>query len=212
MGNHLDSSLYSLKCYATWPLIALGGGTMEGQTVDGYIYYKNFVNPPELITKARAYEWKENEVLGCSYPKAGTHFLMLTSLLIAFKGDLPEKTCIHSLCMSAEFVPGKDGSNSISMETPEQCPTNPRICLSHMPAHHVNYNESSCFLYVMRDPVSSLASYRRMEYLLFGPILSPTLDEFLKYHLHKRATGVFVGAHVYMCMCVSKGLCRLLLQ
>ena len=180
---------------------------MEGQNVDGYIYFKSFVNPPDCIAKARAYEWKDNEVLGCSYPKAGTHFLLLTTLLIAFKGDLPEKTCIHSLSMSAEFVPGKRGNNGISMDTPEQCPTNPRICLSHMPMHHVNYNESSCFLYVMRDPVSSLASLRRMEYLMFGPILSPSLEEFFKYHLHTRATGMYMCKCMYKCIFVSARVC-----
>ena len=190
MGNSLSNSLYNLKCYAIWPFITAAGGTLGGlQNIDGYLYYQSFICPPELIAKARAYEWKENDVLGCSYPKAGTHFLMLTTLLIAFKGDLPEKTCIHSLTMSAEFVPGKTGSNSISMDSTEPSPTTPRICLSHMPMHHVKYNETSCFLYVMRDPVASLASYRRMEYLLFGPILSPSVEDFIKFHLHTRETG-----------------------
>ena len=32
---------------------------MEDLTVGGYIYFKNFVNPPEMIAKARSYEWKE---------------------------------------------------------------------------------------------------------------------------------------------------------
>jgi hypothetical protein len=58
-----------------------------------------------------------------------------------------------------------------------------------MPRGHIVPSPKATFIYVMRDPVPTLASLRRMEYLMFGPHLISPLDNFLHDHLNVRETG-----------------------
>jgi Sulfotransferase domain len=113
-----------------------------------------------------------------------------TQLLVKYKGDLPEKTDLHSLTFCPEFAPGPKGNNSIPIEM-RQSYTGPfpRTLLSHMPNHHIRMNENTKFLYVMREPVATLQSLRRMEYLLFGPHLIEPLDTFITFNLTRREHG-----------------------
>ena len=162
------------------------------QDIDGYYYYPPGVCPRRKIETARAYEWLETDFVVASYPKSGTHFLVLTALLVGFRGELPPRIDLHSMCCSVEFENGEKGDNSKPLDAPlADFPTKPRVCISHMPFHHLNNPETSAgrFVYVMRDPVATLASARRMEYLIFGPILSPSMDIFIHYQLHVRKTG-----------------------
>jgi hypothetical protein len=167
------------------PFTYIGGGVNGTlQKIDGYYYLPKWINPPQQIAIAREKEWKEGDLLQFSFPKSGTHFLLLTTLLIGYKGDLPPKTDIHSLSYSLEFAPAT-GGRSLD-DTPDVFPTNPRVLVSHMPRNHVKYSDTARFLYVIRDPVATLASLRRMEYLLFGPILNQSLEEFIRFNLHGR--------------------------
>jgi hypothetical protein len=193
MGNNVSVSdfLYNLKCYAFYPLFAAGGGPAAGlQDIDGYLYYPSFICPTKQIAHARTKEWVQGDLVGSSYPKSGTHFLQLTTLLIGFKGELPPRADIHSLCSSLEFQHGEKGNHSRFLEEPkEDYPTNPRVCMTHMPHHHLRISDTGRFVYVMREPVATLASLRRMQYLLFGPIMNPTLADFIKFQLFTRPTG-----------------------
>lgn len=191
MGNNLSIALYNIKCYALYPLFAMGGGTTgRFQEIDGYLYYPSFVCPPKQIAHARSKEWVQADLVCSSYPKSGTHFVQLTTLLIGFKGELPPRTCLHSLSYSVEFQHGATGDHSRFLEEPpENYPTNPRVCMTHMPQHHLKLSDAARFVYVMREPVSTLASLRRMGHLLFGPVLSPPLEHFIKFQLYGRKTG-----------------------
>jgi hypothetical protein len=176
-----------------YPIFAMANGEHNYygfQNIDGYMYYPSFVCPKALIDQARAKEWDENDLFCSTYPKCGTHFAMLTTLLIGFKGDLPPKTDLHCLCYSAEFTVGPEGTNARDlMESPDLYPTKPRVISSHMPHHHIKFNDVTRFMYVVRDPVNSMASWRRMNYLMFGPIMCPTIADFIKYELHSRPYG-----------------------
>jgi hypothetical protein len=131
------------------------------------------------------YRWL---LLLATYPKSGTHFGELVSLLILFKGELPPKTDLHTLTYAPEFDP----SNKCR-HLDEPSPTRPvRLLISHMPQHHVKYSETAKYLCIIRDPVNTLASQRRMDFLVLGPIVGQkyfTLIEFLKFHLYTRETG-----------------------
>lgn len=186
------SSWYDLKCHLV-SLIFPGSpfGTGIGlQDIDGYRYYPSFICPRERIDLARNHEWQETDAFLSSYPKSGTHFCGLVMVLIAHKGQYPEKTDLHTLFHSVEFKNGAGGDNSLDYNEPSPfgLPL-PRVLISHMPQHHVKMNDVARFLYVMRDPVSTLASMRRMELLMFGPILCSKLDTFIEYNIKTRDTG-----------------------
>ena len=57
-----------------------------------------------------------------------------------------------------------------------------------MPQHHVRYSSSARYVYTMRCPVAAMSSLRRMELLMFGPIMSPSLQSFVDAEL-SRETG-----------------------
>lgn len=156
--------------------------------IDGYLYYPAWINPPERIALARRTEWLPSDVLLCSYPKNGSHFLLLTQCLIVHKGALPEKTDLHTLCYAPEFAFQNNHTNPIDASHPPGLPL-PRIMLSRMPQHHVRLNDVSRYVYVVRDPVAALASLRRMEYLMFGPHLIPSIEKCIEYNLHTRESG-----------------------
>ena len=190
MGNQISDLFYAVKCYTFYPMFTyIGGGPQGGlQNIDGYLYYPEFICSKDRIAKARAHDWSEGDFVASTFPKSGTHFMMLTALLIGFKGELPPKVDIHKLAYAPEFNP--DNNCRPLDDPPENYPTNPRVCITHMPFHHLKINsETACFCSVFRDPVASLASLRRMEYLLFGPIMSPTLRYFLDFNLYKRPSG-----------------------
>ena len=190
MGAEASSLVYKLKCYLMFPIFSAMGGTTAGfQFIDRYYYYPAWINPRAAIDRARAHVWTEKEMLCCSYPKSGTHMIFLVAVLIGMRGEFPEKADLHTLGYSVEF----EGDNSRRMdEAVSDYPTDPRVCISHMPFHHINYTGSSPdgrFVYIMRDPVGALASLRRMQLLLFGPVLSQSLEEFIHHQLYVRETG-----------------------
>jgi hypothetical protein len=183
----MDEILYQIKCYLSLPFILMYGGITGGyQNIDGYYYYPKEMNPPELIKIAREKDWGTSDLLLATYPKSGTHFGMLTSLLVLYKGEFPSKADLHSLCYAPEF--SVEGENCLSLGDPS--PTQPvGVYGSHMPQHHVKYSETGKYLYIMRDSVATLASLRRMDQLMYGSIICPSLSEFVKFHLHTRETG-----------------------
>jgi hypothetical protein len=92
----LEDIFYRIKCYILLPIVILSGGiTASMQNIDGYYYYPAFVNPPEKIKFAREKEWSSGDLLIATYPKSGTHFGLLTSLLVIFKGEFPPKSDLH---------------------------------------------------------------------------------------------------------------------
>jgi hypothetical protein len=170
----------------------MGGGITGGlQNIDGYYYYMKGLCPPELITTARETEWSSEDLFLATYPKSGTHFGMLTSLLILLKGEIPPKSDLHTLTSCPEF--NTKANNARSLDDPSV--TQPRrLLISHMPQHHVKYSETAKYVYIMREPVASLASQRRMDNVMFGPIMNPTLKNFINFHLYTRETG-WLGNH-----------------
>ena len=170
---------YHLLCLAVRPLVGTGGILAGEQIVDGHPYLPSFVNPPKQIAKARQYTWDEDDVILASHPKSGTHLTMLTLLLILFAGDLPPKTNLHSLTVTAEFDQAAAGGSRSYEEPKADYPTRPRLVTTHMPERHLTYSPAAKYVYVMRSPVATLASFRRMELLLLGPHLTPTLDDFV---------------------------------
>ena len=105
------------------------------------------------------------------------------ALLVLYRGELPPKTDLHSLVVLPEFS-RTDPASAVSRpldDPPELHPTYPRVVTTHMPEKHVRYSPLAKFVYVMRDPVAGIASGRRMELLLLGPYLTPTLDDFVKW-------------------------------
>ena len=78
--------------------------------------------------------------------------MTLTALLICYKGELPPHTDIKTLICAPEFLGGEAGNKTRDLdELPECYPTNPRVCHTHMPQHHVNSSGSRArFVYVMR--------------------------------------------------------------
>jgi len=186
-------TLYDVKCYVLKPVFpgSFMSSSTGAQNIDGYLYYPAFVCPPERIALGREREWEERDACFFTYPKSGTHFANLVALLIAYKGALPEKANIHALSYTAEFLPGEKGNTTLDLydtSKPHEGPL-PRTVISHMPRHHIKLNDVAIFTYVMRDPVATLASMRRMEHMMFGPILKAPLDAFLRYHLYERSTG-----------------------
>ena len=133
--------------------------------------------------KARAHAWGATDLVIATHPKSGTHFAQLMALLVLYQGELPPKTDLHSLVVLPEFTrthPASAVSRPLD-DPPELHPTHPRVVTTHMPEKHVRYSSLAKFVYVMRDPVASMASGRRMELLLLGPYLTPTLDDFVKW-------------------------------
>ena len=129
-------SLYDIKCTVV-KCIFPGSpfGTGEGlQNIDGYYYYPSFITPPDRIALARSTEWDEHDVFVATYPKSGTHLMLLLQHLIVNKGALPEKTDLHTLGYNAEFKPGPTGDHGIPIEerAVHKGPL-PRVVLSHMP-------------------------------------------------------------------------------
>lgn len=169
---------YTLKCYAALPLIGNGGIKSSLQFIDGHYYMPSFVNPPSQIEIARNYQWGADDLVVATWPKSGTHFTLLTALLVLKRGRLPPKTDLHSLCYSPEFA-SDNGARPLD-EPREQYPTHPRVVVTHMPQHHIYYSKSAKYISVLRDPVATVESARRMELLMLGPILTPTLEDFLQ--------------------------------
>ena len=77
-------------------------------------------------------------------------------------------------------------------EPRETSPTHPRVICTHMPPLHLNFDASASagarFLTVIRDPVATMSSLRRMEQLLFGG-MAGSLDSMLEWDLQTRETG-----------------------
>lgn len=138
----------------------------------------SFVNPPKQIAIARAHQWGTDDLVVATWPKSGTHFTLLTALLILNRGELPPKVDLHSLCYAPEFA-SDNGARPLD-EPREQYPTLPRLVVTHMPQHHISYSTSAKYVSVIRDPVATVASARRMEQLMLGPILTPTLEDYLQ--------------------------------
>jgi len=183
---------YDVKCTLA-KLVFPGSPFCTGnglQDIDGYLYYPSFICTKEKITQARQYDWAENDTFLSSYPKSGTHFCALTMVLIANRGNFPAKCDLHKQMYSAEFIPGPSGDNSrdIMEPHPSDLPI-PRVIISHMPQHHVKLGGAARFMYVMRDPVATLASLRRMEILMFGPHLMSKLCDFIEFNIRGRSTG-----------------------
>ena len=170
---------YHLLCLAARPLVGTGGVLAGDHIVDGHPYLPTFINPNKQIAEARQYTWNEDDVILASHPKSGTHLTMLTLLLILFDGDLPPKTNLHTLAVAPEFDQAAAGGSRSYDEPKEDYPTLPRLVITHMPERHLTYSPSAKYVYVMRNPVATLASLRRMEQLLLGPHLTPTLDDFV---------------------------------
>lgn len=192
----MEEIYYQINCYLSLPFFLMNGGiTGQYQNIDGYYYYGKTSNPPEAIKIAREKEWSTGDLFLATYPKSGTHFGILTSLLVLYKGEYPSESCLHSLCYAPEF---SVGNNCRQLDEPSL--TNPvRVLESHMPQHHVKYSETAKYLYIMRDPVATLASQRRMDQFCYGPIMCTSLSEFVKFHLHTRETG-WLG----MCLLLKK--------
>jgi calcineurin-like phosphoesterase family protein len=95
---------HQIKSYFFLPLILLGGGvTGLLQNIDGYYYYPSFANPRDKIKMAREMEWSDGDLFLSTFPKSGTHFALLTSLLVLYKGEFPLKSDLHAHCCAPEF-------------------------------------------------------------------------------------------------------------
>jgi hypothetical protein len=149
----MEEIYYKINCYLSLPSFFLNGGITGGyQNIDGYYYYPKKTNPPEMIKIAREKEWSTGDLFLATYPKSGTHFGILTSLLVLYKGEFPPKSDLHSLCYAPEF---SVENNCRQLDEPSLT-TPVRVLESHMPQHHVKYSESAKYLYIMRDPVTTL--------------------------------------------------------
>ena len=167
---------YRLKCYAIFPILGNAGMVAQMQHQDGHYYLAPFVNPPEQIAIARKHGWGAEDLVLASYPKSGTHYAMLMTLLTLFRGDLPRETDLHSLVYSPEFR----GNNARPLDEPKELyPTSPRLIVTHMPQHHMQYSPEARYVYVMRDPVATICSWRKFEQLMFGPFLTPSAEAFV---------------------------------
>ena len=134
--------------------------------------------------------WGGDDLVVATFPKSGTHMLVLTSMLVLLKGEWVEETDLHSLIYSPEF--SLDTVARDLDEPHEHFPTHPRLIATHMPPSHLHFDASSSagarFMTVIRDPVATTKSLRRMEQLLFGGLAVP-LDKFLEWNLETRETG-----------------------
>ena len=172
---------YIILCAIGRPLIGQGGIIAATQLIDGHPYGPAFSNPPREVALARSYTWGADDLIIATHPKSGTHFTMLAALLVLYRGQLPAKTDLHSLIVLPEFSKGGASARSRPYdEPPDYYATHPRVITTHMPVHHLHYSAEAKYVYVMRDPVAGISSGRRMELLILGPYLTPTLDVFVR--------------------------------
>lgn len=197
--------LYCLKCWAFYPFYKyiIGGFHKSDHFLDGYYYLSTQINPTESIVKSRLYKAKPDDLILSTFPKSGTHAALLMLVHLLSKTELCQKGCDpHEFSYAFEFANNKQGNNNPMVAAfddnvpSDTYPTTPRIISTHMPATHLNPQESEGkFLVVIRDPVQQLLSLRTMEFFLFGHILRLPLDDFVTLATEIRETGW--ADHVY---------------
>ena len=188
-----DETRYDLVTGVAMPLLGPRDSTNILQLIDGHYYFPPRLMPRKNIKQARAVTWGADDLVLAVYPRSGMHLLQLTSLLVLLRGELPSKTDLHTLLYTAEF--DHAAYNARSLREPQTTwPTLPRLVCTHMPPtqrlpHHLQYTEGAArYVTVIRDPVDTMSSLRRIDQLLFGHMVSAQ-DHFISWHLDVRHTG-----------------------
>ena len=112
---------YNLLISAVKPLIGELGMGEDSQLIDDHYYLSPKVNPLDRIEAARKMVWGGDDLVVATFPKSGTHMLVLTSILVLLKGEWVEETDLHSLIYSPEFRKG-EGTRDLD-EPREHFPT-----------------------------------------------------------------------------------------
>jgi hypothetical protein len=135
------------------------------------------------IEKREPFEPKPNDVMVCSYLKAGTNWTMHIALQIAHRGKA-EFDHIHDLVPWVEVPPRSRFSVPLTDDSVWQnSPTKLRIVKTHLPMSKLVYTPEARYIWVVRDPKDVFVSgYHFVRSIMLGPLM-PSVRTWLKHNL-----------------------------